>query len=278
MNRFYLKDRFIRYSLIAIGVIVVLSLFGGFLLDWHGFLENVLASIAFSGITIIVGLYFVDRLIEHRQEQQWARVRLLTYRGLAAHLCDMASMTMVVFPYGDQRPAGRILDGRNEPREAAVAGFERLTDVLRNLTDSRSKTKSLSDMAVEFYEMERWDLDQIQTVLTPRLLESATDQKLIDALMEFDHAHRALYSAILGHKFVITQSAFSHIPDLIATAGHLYREMRPHWERSEQDLAKDSGLAGGQDMQPNSKAEVLGAPTISGKVKPRRSPTSSHRH
>src|SRR2546425_12092717 len=132
MNRFYLKDRFIRYSLIGIVVSVVLSLFGGFWLDWHGFLENVLASIAFSGITIVVGLFFVDRLIEHRQEQQWAKVRLLTYRGLAAHLCDMASMTMVVFPCGDHGATGRILDGRNEPQEEAVAGFERLTAVLRN--------------------------------------------------------------------------------------------------------------------------------------------------
>jgi hypothetical protein len=240
MNRFYLKDHFIQYSLIVIGVIAVFSLFGGFMLDWHGFLENVLVSIAFSGITIIVGLFFVDRLIEHRQEQQWARVRLLTYRGLAAHLCDMASMTMIAFPYGDHRPAGRILEGRNEPREVSGAGFERLTDGLRSLTNSGSKTKSLSDMAVEFYEMVRWDLEQIQTVLTPRLLESATDQKLIDALMEFDHAHRALYSAILGHKLIVTQSAYHYIPDVIAAAGHLYREMRLHWERAEQDLAKSA--------------------------------------
>jgi len=259
-------------------VIVVLSLIGGFLLDWHGFLENVLASIAFSGITIIVGLYFVDRLIEHRQEQQWARVRLLTYRGLAAHLCDMASMTMVSFPYGDHRPAGRILEGRNEPQEAAVAGFERLTEELRNLTDSSSKTKSLSDMAVEFYEIVRWDLDQIQTVLTPRLLESATDQQLIDALMEFDHANRALYSAILGHKLVVTQSAFSHIPPLIAAAGHLYREMRPHWERAQHNLAKDSSLANGRDMRLNSEAEGLEVLTKSRKDKPRRSHSSSNRH
>jgi hypothetical protein len=278
MNRLYLRDRFIRYSLIAIVVIAVLSLFGGFSHDWRGFLENVLVSVAFSGITIIVGLYFVDRLIEHRQEQQWARVRLLTYRGLAAHLCDMASMTMVVFPYGDQRPAGRILEGRNEPREVAVAGFERLTDILRNLTDSQSRTKSLSDMAVEFYEMERWDLDQIQTVLTPRLLESATDQKLIVALMEFDHAHRALYSAILGHKLAVTQSAYYHIPDLIAAAGHLYREMQPHWERAEHDLAKGNGLADGRDKRLNSEKEGLGVLTISRKDKLRRSPTSSNRH
>ncbi len=76
---------------LVIGVIVTLSLLIGFLLDWRGFVEGMLASLAFSGITIVVGLFFVDRLIEHRQEQQWVRVRLITYRGLAAHLCDVVT-------------------------------------------------------------------------------------------------------------------------------------------------------------------------------------------
>lgn len=67
----------------------------------------------------------------------------------------------------------------------------------------------------------------------------------MDALVEFDHAHRTLYSAILGHKLVVTQSAYSCIPDLIEAAGHLYREMRLHWEQAEHDLAKDSGLEDG---------------------------------
>lgn len=173
------------------------------------------------------------------------KLMLLTCRDLAAHLCDMASMTMVVFPYGDHRPAGRVLEGRNEPRDVAVAGFERLTVGLRKQKNSGSKTKSLSDMAVEFYDMVKWDLDQIQTVLTPRLLGSAADQRLIDALIEFDHANRTLYSAILGHKLIVTQSAYFHIPNLIAVAGHLYRAMQPHWEQAEHDLAKGNGLANG---------------------------------
>lgn len=231
-NHWYLHNRFTRYSLIAILMIVAVSLIWGGLLDWHGFLEGALSSIAFSGITIVVGLFFVDRLIEHRQEQQWAKVRLLTYRGLAAHLCDMAAMIMVVFPCGDHGATGKILEGRNEPQEEAVAGFECLTVALRNQTNSQSKTRSLSDMTVEYYEMVKWDLEQIQTVLTPRLLESATDQELIDALMEFDHAHRALYSAILGHKLIVTQSAYAYIPDLFAAASRLYKEMLPHWEKS----------------------------------------------
>ena len=208
---------------------MLLSLIGGFLVDWRGFLEGVLASIAFSGITIVLGLFFVDRLIEHRQEQQWARVRLLIYRGLAAHLCDMASVTMIIFPCGDHRPVGLILEGRNDPKASAVAAFEQLAEGLRNITDSMSRTRSLSDMAVEFYEMEKWDLQQIQTVLTPRLLQGATDQRLVDALMEFDHAHRALFSAIIGHQLAVTQSAYRYVPELIEAAGHLYGEVLTHW-------------------------------------------------
>lgn len=228
----YLRDHFTRWSLVAISVVVILCLVGGFLVDLRGFLEGVLTSIAFSGITIALGLFFVDRLIEHRQEQQWARVRLLTYRGMAAHLCDIASATMIVFPYGDHRPAGLVLEGRNDPKEGSVGGFEQLAKGLRNLTDSISPTRSLSDLAVEFYEMEKWDLDQIQTILTPRLLLSATDQRLVDALMEFDHAHRALYSAIIGHKLISTESAYHCVPELIIAAGHLYREMLSHWAKA----------------------------------------------
>ena len=183
---------------------------------------------------------------EHHVIAPTTKLVLLTCRGLAAHLCDMASMTMVVFSsYGDHRPAGRILDGRNEPRDIAVVGFERLTNALRELKDSGSKTKSLSDQAVDFYETVKWDLDQIQMVLTPRLLGTVRDQKLVDALIDFDHAHRTLYSAILGHKLVVTQSAYSHIPDLIAAAGQVYRAMQPHWEQAERELAKDNDRVGG---------------------------------
>lgn len=232
-SRWYLRDRFIEISLIVIGLVVVLSLLGGFLLDWRSFLEGVLASIAFSAITIVVGLFFVDRLIEHRQEQQWEKVRLLTYRGLSAHLCDLASMIGACFPLEDTSFV-EVLQGRNQPILEAVTQFTRLCEALRHLTDSKDPDRSLSDITVDFYEMERWDLEQIQSVITPRLLQSATDQKLIDALMEFDHANRTLYSAILGHKLIVTQSAYQYVPSLIAAAGNLYHEMLPHWERAEQ--------------------------------------------
>lgn len=235
LNRWYLRDHFTRYSLFIIVVIIALSLFGGFVIDQQGFLEGFLTSLAFSGITIIVGLLLVDRLIEHRQGQQWARVRLITYRGLAAHLCDVASQAFVVYMLDDAVDAlWQMQEGRSGPKKEALAGFDQLVGALRRLKEPRSNGLSLSDQAGDFYDEVKWELEQIQSVLTPRLLASDTDQKLVDTLMEFDHANRALYSAILAHKQAVTQSAFSFVPDLVAAAEHLYRELLPHWAEAEQ--------------------------------------------
>lgn len=155
MNRWYLRDRFTRYSLIVIGVVVILSLIPGFLLDWRGFLEGVLASLAFSGITIVVGLFFVDRLIEHRQEQQWARVRLLTYRGLAAHLCDIVAQTFVVYTLDNALDAlWQMQEGRNQPKKEALPGFVHLADALSRLKEPKDfHAPTLSDRAGEFYDL-----------------------------------------------------------------------------------------------------------------------------
>lgn len=237
MNRWYVRDHFTRYSLLTIIIVVTASLLGGFLLDWRGFLEGVLASLAFSGITIVVGLFFVDRLIEHRQEQQWARVRLITYRGLAGHICDVVSQTFVKFMIledGALDALWQMQEGRNEPKKEALVGFDHLADALRRLKEPRGNGPTLSDQAGDFYEEVKWELEQIQSVLTPRLLASATDHRLVEALMDFDHANRALYSAIVAHKEVVTQSAFSPVVDLVVAAEHVYGELLPHWSEAEQ--------------------------------------------
>jgi hypothetical protein len=238
VKRWYVYDRFARYSLIAIGLVVTISLVWGFLLDWKNFLEGVLASLAFSGITIVIGLFLVDRLIEHRQEQQWARVRLLTYRGLAAHLCDVVSQTFVVFMLDNALEAlWQMLEGRNEPKKEALPGFTKLAEALREVPGSKHyQNTSPSDVAGEFYKTVEWELEQIQTILTPRLLQSATDQKLVEAIMEFDHANRTLYTAILAHKQAVTQSAFSPVVALVLAAERLYRELLPHWVEAEKRL------------------------------------------
>jgi hypothetical protein len=73
-------------------------------------------------------------------------------------------------------------------------------------------------------------LDQIQTVLTPRVMQSSTDQELIDALIEFDDARRRLHNSIIGHKLICTQSVFPDVLSLVQSSEHLYQALCRSWE------------------------------------------------
>lgn len=233
MSRWYLRDRFARIALTIILSVVVVCLVVGATVDFKGFIDGTLTAIAFSGITILLGLFFVDRLIEHRREEQWAKVRLITYRGLGAHLCDVVAQVFVVFALENAADAmGQMLEGRDKPRKEALQGFAKMAEAARTAKEPMHGP-TLSDQTRGFYDQVKWELEQIQTILTPRLLQSATDKKLIEALMQLDHANRALYSAILAHEQAGTQTAYHFVPEFVTAAERLYGVLLPHWLRAE---------------------------------------------
>lgn len=230
MSKSYMADPSGRNLLILLALITAMFILIGFFIDTKGFSGNLLAELAGNGIAILVGLLLIDRFLEYRRQKQWTKVRKLTIRAIAVHLCDIASTLHIYFPIGDHRSIGVILEGRNTPNRATATGFEALLEQLRELRNGISKDKSTSDVAVEFYEAVRWDLDQIQTILTPRVIRSSNDQRLIDAVIEFDDARRKLHSSIIGHKLAGTHSVFPDLLLLVQSSGRLYQALCKRWE------------------------------------------------
>ena len=56
-----------------------------------------------------------------------------------------------------------------------------LASQLRKLPDAVNGEDSTSDLSVEFYEVEKWDLDQIRDVLTSRVVQNSGDQQIENA-------------------------------------------------------------------------------------------------
>jgi hypothetical protein len=132
-----------------------------------------------------------------------------------------------------------MLEGRDKPLEGAIQGFADMAEAARNNVEPKY-TPTLSDQARTFYDKVKWELEQIQTTLTPRLLQSAADQRLVESLMQFDQANRALYSAILGHEQAGTQSAYHCVPELVDAAENLYSTLCPHWLKAESEKLNTS--------------------------------------
>jgi hypothetical protein len=222
--------QFVRWLTPASVVVVVIASAVGLLIDVKGFLGNILSEIAGIFASIIIALLIVDRYIEYQKEQQWARVRNLTYAAIVGHLCDLATETLIYFPVKDHRLMTPIIEGRDRPNPATITAMAKLASLLRQLSSAISNEKSTSDLAVEFYRAVKWDLDQIQNVLTPRVMQSSTDQQIINALVEFDNARRKLHNAIIVHRKIVTHSAFPAVIELLEQTQALYSAICEKWK------------------------------------------------
>ena len=224
--------QFGRSLILASIVVIVIASVVGFFIDAKSFLENLLSETAGIFASIIIALLIVDRYTEHKKEQQWTKVRDLTYAALTAHLCDLVTEMFIYFPVDDHRPMMRIIEGRDQPNPATIPAMADLASQLRHLPSAVSKEKSTSDLTVEFYEAVKWDLDQVQDVLIPRVMQSSADQEIINALVEFDSARGELHNAIIVHKQVVTHGAFPAVVALLEQTQSLYGALCKKWKSS----------------------------------------------
>ena len=217
----------------AIGVVAFLvtavSILVGFKVD-QPFLSNLLSELAGIGLGVLVGVFLVDTWIRQDRQARWSRTRNYVLGAIASHLSDFAVDVLISMPIKDHRPMSAIIDGRNQPRPSTITAIKEVTAQLRSVTNSPSPAKHLSDYVVELYENTRWDLDQIQRVLTPLMIQSEVDQELIDVLMSFDMARRNLHNAVISHKLIVTDAAFPVLLELMDIVADVYRIVAKYWQ------------------------------------------------
>jgi hypothetical protein len=180
----------------------------------------------------------VDRYVHQQRQQQWAKVQEFTLRAIAVHLCEITGSLFLHYPGIDADAAMSIFEGHTtSPNAALLQPFDRLLDAIRQLPSAITREKSTSDIALDYYESVQWDLDQIQSVLIPRVMQSPVEQALIDRLVEFDSARRELHHAIIAHAQAVTHSVFPHVVTLIEAARRLYQEICPYFHSPAVDAA-----------------------------------------
>jgi hypothetical protein len=122
-----------------------------------------------------------------------------------------------------------IIDGRNIPASNATKAMREVASQLRSIADGPSHEKSLSDYAVDSYDEIKWDLDQIQAVLTPWAIRSHADQIIVDALIQFDGVRRQFHNAIISHKLIVTGTPYPALVLLVEASADLYETISQSW-------------------------------------------------
>lgn len=215
------------FAAVMLLVMAVTAWVGGGV-DRDGFVVNVLAGLFSIALGLLAGYLLVDRFADYVAERQWRRTRLYTLQAIAAHLCDIGLYTHIYFGVSS---GFSVLGGRNSPNPETPSDFAKLVAQLEALPSSMGKEKSASDVAAVFYDGATWDLDQVQMVLTPRVVQSSRNQVLIDTLVEFDAARRSLHNGIIAHKLVVTQSVMRDVVRLMEVSGRLYGVVADEWRK-----------------------------------------------
>jgi len=210
----------------------------GILVNPDGYLGNLLAEVTGLSLSVLVGIVVVDWFVEYVRRRQWAKSNAHTLRAIAVHLCEIAGSTFLHFPGVDPDAVMKLFEGHIlPPNRETLESFDCLLAELRDLPDEHYQEKSTSDVAVEFYEAIQWDLEQIQNVLTPRILQGPTDQSIADGLVEFDNAQRELRHSIIAHQQAVTHGVFQHVLTLVEAAKKVYALVLGYWEYEQASAA-----------------------------------------
>jgi hypothetical protein len=215
MNRSLLKIAAFPTAFLVIGILgIIFSLPSSEF--WFGLI--------FIAINIFITVFLVDWVIKYRREQQWANVRSITLNAISTLLCDIAAR---IWEKGDVAwdLLDGISDGRNKLNPNTPRAFEKLADALAERGQNDfivdSVLFSASEIVVKNYKDYLWELNQIQLVLTPLVITSSSDQKLIDALIEFDKTHRKFCLGIRAADMV-GEAWNPGMVELVRSSGKLY--------------------------------------------------------
>jgi hypothetical protein len=180
----------------------------------------------------LIGIFLVDTIVRQDRQERWSKSRNYVLGAIAAHLSDFSVEALISMPIKDHRLMTTIIDGRNTPNPATVTAIRKIASLLRDVNENSSSDRSLFDYVFDLYESVKWDLDQIQTVLTPWILQSEADQRIIDSMMIFDEARRQLHNAIIVDKLISTGAAYPTLIEFIDVVANLYDILSEHWNPS----------------------------------------------
>lgn len=220
-------SRLLGKKLTAISIaLVVLSTVVGLWLDPKGFAVNILAGVVGVFIGFVVGVIILNRYIEAQREQQWAKVRDLTYMSISNHLYDIAQEAAIhcglQFPRDQDTNLSAFVQGRDHPNPAVARAMLDLCSKMQGLPGARGTDNTFSDIAVDFYNDIQWNLDQISNALLPRVVQSTNEPEVVDSLIEFDRAKLSLHSAAYVHKRLAIGGIFPDMIKLVRSAQALY--------------------------------------------------------
>lgn len=194
-------------------------------------------------LSVVITLVIVERIITEDRELQWERVKILTYMAILMHISQLAlsASHFLDHSWGSNHTikyVGVINHNFYEPNAEAAIAIVNLANVIDNDYKHRSyypsywkdrdgyeKFMHAEAVSIEsYYNKVEPLLNDIRTILIPRVLQLSNNQKVNESLLTFEDDMRKFESAVRDQKSLARSNPIARwqIPFLLKGAGVLY--------------------------------------------------------
>jgi hypothetical protein len=210
-------------SLFVFGILIASIIITiGLLIDFKGYLGNILSEIAGMIIGVLVALSLVDRFIDMQTKKRWEKVRFLTHRSISHHLNNILLELLNHFPIPNHNIINTILACRDKPETKPI---EMLTDLIEQVNGLIKQGKIDIEQINQYFSTVKWDINQIRQDLMPRVIQSSDNQDLIDILVEFDDTVQDLQNSLIIHKRLPQPDVSPNIVPLLENIREIYQHL-----------------------------------------------------
>ena len=210
-------------------VVIIGILLWEYSIDLKIMLQSLRNAIIGIAITIVVTFLVVNKVIEYREQKRWEKVRNITCSQLVNKICNIsASCTM--FYRISIRDKWELIKDPFPPNNKTLPAFNDLIRDLNkhNINGNIPAIYNEGDHGADmkFYEHVKFDLDHIQIILIPRIIQGRGEQELVDALVAFESAGNKLRDEVF-----LNYTCFPQVVSLIEKARIVYETIYNNWNK-----------------------------------------------
>jgi hypothetical protein len=211
-----------RVVMVAVACLIISLI--GILLDWEGFIGNMLAG----AIEVAVTVTIIDWLLQQQRRKRWHTVRAQILAALTQHIGNIASEYMSNI-YGSGL---HLLDFAEDIGAGYWVAKAQTVEAIRSIADNMEQAPRPGDhpeQARKLHSKIQWDIAQIRHSLLPRIIDIECDEpELASLLGQLDNADRRWVNEITLDEEVAAGDQYAEAISLLRAASHVYQYLLDH--------------------------------------------------
>ena len=224
-----LGDYRIRLMLLIIALVLTVSMSVDWLINGIDAIKRVPAIMTGLGLAALLTILLLNPIADLVRRRQWREARIIIYNVVRNHVCDIADKAYLYMQIGNKKDRKLINFGRGMPMFETAMGLSHLITDMKNVRRRSYGEDEFPRKSMQYYESIKWNIEQMQMVVIPRVLQFSVDEEVVESLIGFDDACRRLMKSAVGQGESADYKMYVNMINMVEAAAEVYNITYGKW-------------------------------------------------